>query len=238
MAITVDKANIGTVTHDLTGTTIVITTNQTVAAGATIVAGFAFYASLENITGVVNSGTDLGWTVDNFGEGSGRSVAIARAYAPAGLSSGATITATIAGTGGDYRSGGAMSLLGVKTTSPVDGTPPASVDASGTAVWSTGNLAIAAGSVIVGVCIAPTTSTHSPTSPSLEAWEAIDVPDEYGSVMCYRIESSAGSYAVGGTWGASGNHRNVAVAYLAAEDEPPSGAGDRRMIRTSRGTSW
>jgi len=222
MAITVDKASIGTFTNDANSATAVLTTNQTVASSAFIVVSVGHFGSSATVDTVVSSPA-LTWTIDKQSTVTGgRFVAIASAQAPSGLASGSTITFTFTDATPGARVAGGSSFLGVATSSPVDGTPLGTTDVT-TDVWSSGNYAIAAGSVIVGACYTPNqASSHTATSGT-EAYEAFDVADQYGTVSVYRIESSAGSYAVAGTWGvATGNNKNIAVAYLAAAGDAGS----------------
>jgi hypothetical protein len=118
---------------------------------------------------------------------------------------------------------GCLSFTGVKTSSPVDGTPLGPTGA-GTAAWTTGSYAIAAGSVIVGCnWNAGSVASNTPTAPSVEALDFVNGVDFYGAAALYRIEASAGSYAVAGTWNAAAQNTTIAVAYLAAATTPDTG---------------
>jgi len=219
MALAIEHANIGTnQIPSITQAAISFTTTQTVAAGGFIVAAIGWYGTANLVASV--SGGGLSWAVDFEGQLSGlRGVAIASAQAPAGLASGATITFNSDATW-DYPSCGGMSFTGVATSSPVDGTPLGPVGAA-TAAWSSGSYAIAAGSVIVaGNWNEGIIASNTETSPSIEAFESIEAANtDSGLVVEYRIESSAGSYAVAGTWDAAHNHITAAVAYLAAAED-------------------
>lgn len=237
MAIALDQS-LGTVLLDVSSNTLVLTTTATAASNTCIFLGCHIYDSpASTITSVVDDGPGLTWTVDKEGLSGLQNLAIVSAQAPSGMASGTDITITWS-ISRNARIAGAVSFTGVKASgSIVDGTPlgPTS-DASGT--WSSGSYAIAAGSIIIGLGASLNlTGSNSPTNPSLEAWESINVPDAYGLAMVYRIEASAGSYAVGGTFAGATSSGNIAVAYLAAADEPPAGT---RIVhpRRARGISW
>jgi hypothetical protein len=235
MAIAVENLSIGNnIVSDGGATTIAFTTNQIVAAGSFIVVCIGWFTSV-TLSSVAGGG--LSWLIDKQGSGGDASDgnAIVSAQAPAGLASGVTITATLSGATSPARAIGGSSFTGIATSSPVDVTAgPTQVS---TAAWSTGNMAIVAGSLIVAVDFNEgTNSGNTPTAPSAELWERTHA-DGFECVAEYRIESSAGSYAVAGTFGAATKNNNVGVAYLAA-----AGAVDEDPLifrrRRSRMTSW
>ena len=229
MAIALD-ANLGTLNQDSSSTTIALTTTNAVAAGATILLGITSFETSGTLTGV--SGGGLTWSIDKQGRPASNSQfqAIVSAYAPSGLASSTVITATW-NAAQIARNIGGTSFTGIKTSSPVDGTPTGPTLVEGAAGWSTPSYTIQAGSMIFAVCFSENTALGStPTGPSLEAWEINNAGGPYGSVANYRIESSAGSYTVAGTWGATANHSNVAVAYLAgAVANPTFGLSDQYL---------
>lgn len=196
------------------GTSVVLTTTAAVAAGGFIVLTGGWFGSNTAVVSSV-SGGGLTWAVDKSGGLSNSGTFICSAQAPAGLASSTAITVnfsiivsvpTVSG----------MSFTGVKTSSPVDGTPLGPTNVA-TAGWSSGSYAIAAGSVIVAVDWTQGAITgNTATSPSVEANEYVKPSDQYGHAAEYRIESAAGSYTVDGTWDAAGSNSNIAVAYLAA----------------------
>jgi hypothetical protein len=212
MAIVIDKATIGSNRVDSGSTTIAFNTNQTVASGGFIVVGGGWFAN-NALTVSSVAGGSLTWAVDrNMSAANQNGSWMASAQAPSGLASGTTITATISGSP-LARTIGGTSFTGVKTTSPVDGTPLLAHVNS--ASWSSGSYAIAAGSVIVAVNW-NFVGGNTATAPSIEAWELFDGPTQTGTVMEYRIESSAGSYTVAGTLASADNNDTATVAYLAA----------------------
>lgn len=217
MSVAIDQANIGTNNAAGDVASIGLTTTQNVASSGFIVLTLGWVTSTTTLSSV--SGGGLTWTIDKQGNAaspSGIVVAIVSAQAPSGLASGTSLTASFAGLAGVPSIGG-TSFTGVKTSSPVDGTPTGPTGAVATGAWSTPSYAIAAGSVIVAVDWNESTATgNTPTAPSLECYE-IPVPGNPSShVAEYRIEASSGSYTVAGAWGASTNSTNIAVAYLAA----------------------
>lgn len=211
MAIAIDQASIGTLIQDSGSTSITLTTSATVASGGFIVihaGGFGGGTTLSSV-----SGGGLTWTVDYSPASS--DTGIASAQAPSGLAAGAEITATF-GASVAARIIGGTSFTGVKASSPVDGS--GSTGSAGGPSWTSGSYAILAGSVLIGAGWSFNSgSSHSPGSPALEAWESVSSGDDYGRSLVYRIESSAGSYTVGGTWGGGGGTAyHAAIAYQAA----------------------
>jgi hypothetical protein len=219
MAIVLDQA-LGTNLGDPGATTIVLTTTNAVAAGGFIVLGVAaFSGGASFLTSVTGGG--LTWSIDKMVDDASRSFAIVSAQAPAGLASSTALTANL-NASLNARIIGGTSFTGVKTSpaAPVDGTPtgPTSV---GTGAWATASYAIAAGSIIAAMNYSITldsAAVNTATGPSVEAWERSQTADNYGACAEYRIEASAASYTVAGTWSGAGTtgSANCAVAYLAA----------------------
>jgi len=213
VAIAIDKASIGTNATG-SGITIGLTTNQTVAASGFIVLSLGWFTAV-TLSSVAGGG--LSWSIDKQGLGSGgnRNAGIVSAQAPSGLASGTTITATFSSSATVPQIGG-TSFTGVKTSSPVDTTSgPTDQDPAATG-WTSASTAISAGSVLIATCwneTSPVTSTV--TAPSLEALDWVNGADT-AETTAYRIEASAGSYTVAGTWSGSVKSTTVAVAYLAA----------------------
>lgn len=241
MAITVDKANAGTNFNDSTSTTIAVNTSQTIAAGAFIVVCVAWFDPFEAATLSSVSGGSLSWSIDKQGA-SGVTFdpeeAIASAQAPSGLASGTTITATFsASISGNTSEIGVSSFLGVKTSAPVDGTPIGPVNNGGaTDLWTTGNYTLSAGSLMVGAANCGDVFTNTMTA-GIELYESAS--SFTAMFACYRIESSAGSYALSGDMSAPGQCDAIAVAYLAAGDAAPENPiRYPPHARRARGVSW
>jgi hypothetical protein len=235
MAIAIDVANLGTADPGGSRSTVAITTGSAVASGGFIVTCIGWFGTT-TLSSVAGGG--LTWTIDKQGRAADPgfvSIAIASAQAPSGLASGTTITATLAANA-DVPTMGGTSFTGVATSSPVDGTPLGPTGVA-TAAWSTGNYSIQAGSVIVGTCWNENTASGNTASAgSTEAWEIAQAGGPYSHVAEYRIEGSAGSYAVAGTWGAAQKNTNIGVAYLAAAGG--GGATTRGTPFGHRGTAF
>jgi hypothetical protein len=225
MAIAVDVANCGTNGNDSVTTSLTVTTTSAVASGGFIVMAFSWFDPGAHNPTISFSGGGLSWTVDKQGHlvgGFEDGVAIGSAQAPAGLASSTVLTVTLsASIASQSAIVGVSSFTGVKTTSPVDGTPLGLTSAA-TAAWSTGNYAITAGSLIFAMCAAEDVFTNT-MSAGTEAWEGTS--SFVHSAGGYRIEPSAGSYPVSGTWSSAGTNVNSAVAYLAQPSAAPASAG-------------
>lgn len=242
MAITVDVANLGT-GFASSGLTVSLTTGSAVAANGFIVVGISEAGDTTALSTVADG--SLTWTIDKNaggGDSGGFRTYFASAQAPAGLAGGTVITATWpGGFGGVELIIGATSLLGVKTSSPVDGTPTDAISSGATTAWVTPSLTLQDGSIMFGMSTSDNDGGgNTPTGPSVEAWEKRDAPNLYSAVMEYRIEAVGGPFTVAGTWGASGNVEPCGIAYLAGPPAPPAGDTTTRRYqpRTSRMTSW
>lgn len=211
MAIAIDQANAGTAANGAAGTSLGVSTTATVAASGFIVASVMWWHATATLSSV--SGGGLSWNIAIQGKHSSQNPAAAIAYAqaPSGLASGTTLTANYSASVND-RQIGITSFTGVATSSPVDTTAgPVSNNTTG---WTTGNVTIAAGSVLIGFSHLDSASTDTITSPSIEAldWAGSGSAGTTG----YRIESSAGSYAIAGTWGSAASTVTFAAAFLAS----------------------
>jgi hypothetical protein len=221
MAIAVDVSDLGgAVPADAaTGT---FNTSGTVAAGGFIVLFCGHFNDTPTLTSVGGGG--LTWTSNLAGPnslGAGGYAAIVSAPAPSGLASGTTITVTWGGSA-VAQSLGAMSFTGV---SGVDVAGTVQSFNSGTAT-TTGNISVAAGSVLVGGFWSEAEATAGGgtiTAPSTKTAVDVDTSRQYGQMMGYRLEASAGTVAVAGAWAtSSGGHMGLGVAYEAVADVPPN----------------
>lgn len=212
MAIALDVANLGTARNASgAGDAVSVNTGSAVASNGFIVVCVGWFGTTNLVTGV--SGGSLSWTRDLNGAAASKGICIASAQAPSGLASGTTITVSWAGgAGASEMIMGASSFTGVKTSSPVDGTPLGATLAS-TVAWTTGNYTIAAGSLIVGGNWCDGGSANTPGTTEL--WELDNAGGPDGMVAAYRIEASAGGYPITGTWNAATQYIMGAVAYLA-----------------------
>ena len=234
MAISLD-AQLGT--NYLVGdqTSITLTTGAAVASSGFIVLGVGSDLWSVGVSISSVSGGGLTWAIDKeYHPGGVDGYAFMSAQAPAGLASSTVITINYTGIVA-YPIVGGVSFTGVKTSSPVDGTPVDFSAGSGTS-WTSGNVALTAGSVLLGGVYISSGDTHSATAGA-EAWDRNNATGPT-SAGVYRIEASAGSYPVSGSWVGSSNYGGAAVAYLAAADQPSAGVENRFLIRHSRMTSW
>lgn len=223
MSIAIDQTTLGSSATDSAASTIALTTTAAVTAGGFIVLCLGWFNNSSAVTLTSVSGGSLTWTIDKQSSfataGSGiLSCAVVSAQAASGLASATTITATLSGAANGGRSIGAMSFTGVAASSPVDGTPPATKNSSSTTAWASNSATLTAGSVLVATAYeAATDTTSTPTSPSVESFDVKGPAGSFAQTAAYRIESSAGSVAVAGTWATSISDTTVnAVAYLAA----------------------
>lgn len=233
MAIAVDQTSLGT--NSGTGGTVVLTTSQAVASSGFAVLGVGWWDASVTLSGV--SGGGLTWAIDKQGNAADPvfpHVAIVSAQAPSGLASSTAITATFSGTPAGENYIGGTSFTGVATSSPIDGTPLGPTGVA-TAAWSSGSYSIAAGSVIVAMCLVEAAVSNTPTSPSTEAWQRVGAGDAVA--LEYRIETSAGSYAVAGTWGSATKNTNVSVAYLVSAAVPQTLRPDADIVTTGWATA-
>lgn len=228
MAIVIDRPSLGTKAGD-TITSCTITTTNAVAAGGFIVAVGGWFAN--NVPTPVMSGGGLSWTVDKIGSSGNDLAFIASAQAPSGLASSSSISYTLSGgASASALTLGALSFTGVASSSPVDGTALGPVGVS-TAAWASGSYSILAGSVIVATSWNEgTVASNTTTAPSVEALDFVNGTDFYGQAAEYRIEASAGSYSVAGTWNAAAANVTVAVAYKAAA---AGGVTNEAALRTA-----
>lgn len=220
MAIALDQTNIGTTAADgSSGTTITVTTTALVASSRFIVLVIGGFAGTLTVTGITdNSGSPLTWTVDKQGQpGSPASdlAAIASAQCPSGLASGTVITVTYSASS-QARAISASTWSGVATSSPVDTTAGPVGVSPAAAGYTTGNVTVLAGSVLIGNTMQETGAfTSTPTAPSIELrdWLASGGSSQ---VANYRIEATAGTVAAAGAFSTAGQSNTVAVAYKEA----------------------
>lgn len=228
MAILIDQANAGTAADDNGGTTIAVNTTQTIATGLIVVSVTWWHA-----TGTLSSisGGGLTWAIAVQGKHSveNPAAAIAYAQAPAGLASGTAITANFSTTV-NARAIGITSFTGAATSSPVDTTDPVLSENDNS--WHTNSVAILAGSVLVAHSHLDKTATSTVTAPSIEALDWGDGAN-FACTTCYRIEASAASYAVAGTYSDSLYHVTVAAAFKVAGAAAATAPAARRRRRVA-----
>ena len=226
MPITIDVANAGATADPNSGSSLGRTTTATIASGALVVVVAGGYQGSSTLSSV--SGGGLTWTVDvTDNAATSPFLGIASAFAPSGLASGTTITATF-NQSVQVRTIGIASILGVDTGDKVGVTRGTTVWNIGTQAWTTGNATIEAGSILIGASWNESISTGS--TPGETELHDTSHANGFGQVAAYRIESSAGSYAVTGTWASSSNFLDeIAVEYRAAA--AATGVGNPRARR-------
>jgi hypothetical protein len=218
VTIAVDQLTLGSTVQDSAGTSVVLTTTAAVASNGFITCFVTWYDGVGGaMTLSTVAGGGLTWSIAfQFKAANGANVAIAYAQAPSGLAITTAITATYSASVPAGRSITAASWTGVKTTSPVDGTPPAGTTGSTTA-WATGSMSVQAGSLALGMSMQITTNlTSTPTAPSTELFDYTSGVGGMGATAAYRIETSVGSVTVAGTWSAAASQATLGVAFLAA----------------------
>jgi hypothetical protein len=217
MAIAVDVANLGSAGVEGSANTIAFTTGSAVASGARIVLVVSWWDNTTTLSSVAGGG--LTWTIHAQGKSPTTSmhVAIVSAPAPSGLASSTTITATMSDANSFIRHIGGGSFTGIDTSTPVDVAGSATETKPTSTSWTTSSESIAAGSLLVGCAYTENTnSTSTPTSPAVEMIDRVITSAPSSLTAAYRIESSAGSYAVAGTWASTGVSASLAVAFKAA----------------------
>lgn len=234
MALAVSNAAIGTSVTNSSGgvATLALTTNVTIASGDLIVvhAG-AFGGSGVGLSSV--SGGGLTWTVfapGRAGTVTGPTMSFAYAFAPSGLASGTTITATYTSTM-EVRTLSGSSLSGVDTGDPIGvSLGPVELTPAGTN-WTTGSGTIEAGSLLMGAGWAEGTGSGSTASgSSTNLVQANNSGDGYGHAVHYRTSTGA----VTGTWGGSALSVAIGLEFRAAAGTtdatvtavPADGTGD------------
>lgn len=225
MAIAIDQANLGTALV-ASGLSISITTGAVVASNGFIVIGLQWFAdTANNSVTSVSPGGGLTWTIDKngsvAGDTGGKRGAWISAQAPSGLASTTTLTVNFVGTfAGNEMMMGASSFTGVKTSSPVDGTPSFWLDQGSISSWTSPSRTIQNGSMLLSMVASENATSHTPTSPSAEAWERADVGNAYTSDVLYRIETTGGTFTNAGAFNTAGSVGAMSIAYLADSAGP------------------
>lgn len=204
---------LGTAHNNTTTATITLTTTAAVPAGDTILVGCGGFKT--GAPTVAVTGGSLTWTTDKAGANGSDQLAIARAIAPSGLPSGTVLTLTWSlAVAGPFI--GAASFPNIISASPVDQSSSAA-PATGTA-WAAAAITTTVTDTVVGVSWADGTSSSStPTSPWVEAFDATDATSLEEMTLVYQESVAAGSYAPAGAWLASeGGKIVLAVGYKVA----------------------
>lgn len=219
MAIAVDVADAGR----SSGSTV--TTDQTIAAGATV---FLMGHHWENPEVTLNSvsGGGLTWVVDediNTAPADHGSTVLARAHAPSGLASGTVITPTWSNTPGALRLL-VCSFTGIASSSPLDTAIVLSAGADNDTTvndGTDGDITITTPGCLILSAVGRTVSNAFTATVGTELSEY----DNRVSFV-YRIEGSAGTYANEGTIASTGSAWACNTgAYKGAGPTPPTRTG-------------
>jgi hypothetical protein len=205
--------------------TMVINTNQTVAANGFITFGVVWWESgTDNTLTSVSGGTGMTWGVAAQGGstsgGGNPACAVAWGQCGAGgLSSGTAITFTFNTGGGGAAAACGSSWSGVKTTSPVDATGTVTNPAAAQTSWLTNAVTIANGSLLFGVAynidVVNNTDWMTATFTGTVAQDYGDI--NFGGLgTMYRIESTGASYQLGSGSNVSGTIPSIAAGFLEA----------------------
>jgi hypothetical protein len=207
IAIAFDK-NLGSNGENATSTTMALTTSATAASGTRIFLFADWNNPSRTLTSV--SGGGLTWTVDVQNKDSSRyHGAIASANAPAGLASATVITATFSGavTHGLIA---AASFSGIAATSPVDIT--ASNVQKTAPAWTCSVVTTNPTDLVLAWSGLDTITTSTTTAPNSEIHDLSDSVYGESGTSAYRIDSTAGTKTVNGTWASSsGSTANIVV---------------------------
>jgi hypothetical protein len=216
MAITLDQGNLGGNNAAASASSITLVTAQTIAVGATALFEVSHDGGSTTVVGSGGGGTwaaasDSSQVNGTLGDN------LVRGYFPSGCASGTTLTFTLGAARTNISVAGS-SYLGVESaTSPVDS---GTTNTGSVVGHTTGNItANLAGDLVVGAAVAWSQSAggNTPTAPSIETFDyQAPAADKY-LTLGYRIETSAGSVPVAGTWGANPfSTVDLGVSYKAA----------------------
>lgn len=224
--ITVEHASIGTPFATTgNGTSMALTTNVTIAAGACVVMFGYFWSSSGTHSSFANTGSStLTWAIATQGRSANPSSptpCIAYAMAPSGLSSGAVITDTLSGSF-DARFLAGSSLLGVDSAAPL-GNVATVAGSGGTAIgtWASGSVTVLDGSALVGFIgtenggAGPCSTTHTELIDSTNGYNE---PDH----AVARLGLAAGSFTVDGSFTTTAKWNAVAAEFRAGVVEAPT----------------
>jgi hypothetical protein len=222
--------------------TVAATTNVTIPAGAKVWLVITWFVNIDALSSASDGGTAT-YTIDHQGANGNNHVAIVQADYPAGLASGATITATFATAFPTDRQMAGFYSTGVQANAAAAyGAIGAGVNTA--SVWNSGNVTVLNGDILIGASkwedSVPQTSTPSGGNTEIADWNA---GGGYATTATYQIGTGA-AIAASGTWsntsaGTSGT-RTAAAANKAAA--AAAGGSSRRIIVSReahrRSTRW
>jgi hypothetical protein len=196
------------------------TTTAAVAAGSWIFVYMGNFGS-STFTSVSNTGSSvLTWEIVGQNNNGSVRVGLARAYAAAGLSTGAVISYTLSGAGGNAHIGG-FAFSGGGSGSAIDtiGTSTGSTAAHSVTV----NPAAAASLVIQVLHVNTAATANTPDGNSTENLDFSAGGAAQRGVAQHRIATGAGSYTVGGTCGVA-TWASLGASFTLVAPVPPNDA--------------
>jgi hypothetical protein len=219
---------LGTNHTNVAAATITLTTTAAVLAGDTIIVGSGGFNSPVRVMTI--TGGSLTWTNDKAAANGSDFMAVHHAIAPSGLAINTVLTCTYAlgNVQGPFIA--AASFPNIVSASPVD---LSSSSTGTTAAWTGPSITTTQTDTVMGLAWGDSPSTSStPTSPWVEAWDATDSGSTEEMTLVYRESVAAGTYAPAGTWLSNpGGQVLISIAYKvsagAAAVIPPR----RRLIR-------
>ena len=213
MAITASNTSLGNGKVSTNQISVSASTNAAVASGDLLVAAFAIWSASKTLDSVAGGG--LSWTVHGGGPGvtGAPSIYWASAFTSGLLASGASVTGTFSAVD-DTLVVNLFSLSGVDPTTRIDVAPASTWGGASHTDWVTPSTAISAGAALIGASSNESNVTSSTTTYT----ELFDAPDNWGGgfTAAMRVEPSAGSYTVGGTWGGPVQEVTSVIAFKAA----------------------
>jgi hypothetical protein len=227
-AVTLDQP-LGT-GNNSNASTCSLVTSAAVASGAMIALIIGWFKN-DAGTSSITTAAGLTWTKDAELRASSLHIAIWHAFAPSGLASSSTITATISANADSIM--GAGSFLGVDTV----GTVIASQTNNGsTAGWSSGTVASTSGNMLFGGSFidSGSVSSSTPTSPGVELFDKNVAGQSETLTAVYKL-SVSGNDVIDGTWNAAAAWIAAGVCYKAAAGAATASlvADTRRVARNS-----
>lgn len=213
-AAAIDQGNIGTAAVSTGLSSANLVTTAAVASGGLIVLLVGRFNSSGGTLSV--SGGSLTWVQGHTVLSGSLRLSIFLAYAPAGLASVTTLTATNSAASNDFTMC-AASYTGFPSTFTVAAFNGV---AAATAAFSSSSVAAAAGDALIGGAYGDgTLRTSTPTSPAVERVD-FNSATTGGSVTLIDKLSVAGTDTLDGTWSGTLNHIGAAVAIT-----PSAGGG-------------
>jgi hypothetical protein len=169
------------------------------------------------VTAFTDNGPGLTWAISTFVDASNNHLAIGRAWAPAGMASGTTITPTLSNTDHDHRNMCGMSISGGDSSSFERA---GSVGSGAASPWSASVTLDNSTDMIVGATLTEPSATW--TTGTKDNDEADDAADHFVG-LGHRLPGASGSQTVSGTISFASNW--VAGAIALKEAAAAAGGG-------------